>query len=287
MSIHSILALMADHLIEMMAVITLLALYLRFVAYKACATIQSYVKSLSRGVEKSLTKVKRDGDIDDWMKRLFENVEKELPDRGLRIASTSASKERFSEGKRGNINDFVAVKQSLSQNIVGQIDALRNSTRPNFIDLGNRVLTLDMHWQKIFRIISVETLQRVLNMLPSLFIIGGILGTFIGISSALPMIGKIDLGNLDASGPILNEFVGHIAFSMHTSIAGIVFSVIMTLLNTLFPLHVVRKDVQNIMGSIFENLWNDIHKDHISTADAKIIQLLTQMIASTSSKSHT
>ncbi len=278
MSISSILTFGADHLIQLMALVTLLALYLRYAAYQACSKIQSHVKGLSRGVEKALTKVKREGEVETWMKSLFEGVESALPDRGLRMGAQTAAK-RMKEGV-ADVRDFAAIKQSLSQNIVSQTDALRNSSRPNFIDLANRVLVMDMNWQRVFRVISMETLQRVLNILPSLFVIGGILGTFIGISSALPMIGRIDLGNLDASGPILNQFVEHIAFSMNTSIAGISFSVIMTLLNTIFPLHVVRKDVQNLLANVFENLWNDIHKDQISFADRRIIDLLTELTKS-------
>ena len=87
----------------------------------------------------------------------------------------------------------------------------------------------------------------------------GIFGTFIGISMALPKIALIDFSNMEASGQILQEFVLNIAFAMKTSIAGILFSLIMTVLNTLAPVGGLRDKTFKKLSTSFEEIWNAIH----------------------------
>ena len=280
MNLVELLSGFAENLIEFMAFILFLALFLRYMAYRMCASTQTYVKTLSRSIEKNVLKVENHGKIDSWMKELFSVVEKDMPNRGIRFQNKKQAMERFAnKNKQTSIDDFIAVKRSLTYNITQQTDALRIPVHPpDFLELSNRVMAVDPYWNKIYQIIPVSTLQRVLSMLPGLYIIGGIFGTFIGITAALPMIAEIDLSNLDASAPILNQFVGNIAYSMNTSIAGIIFSVIMTLLNTLFPLETVRNDVEENMASIFENLWIQIHKDKLWHGEKEIIAKLEQLV---------
>ena len=280
MNLVELLSGFAEYLIHFMLFILCLALSLRYMAYRMCASTQTYVKTLSRSIEKNVLKVENHGKIDAWMKELFSVVEKDMPNRGIRFQNKKQAMDRFADkNKQTSIDDFIAVKRSLTYNITQQTDALRNPVHPpDFLELSNRVMSIDPYWNKILQIVPVSTLQRVLSMLPGLYIIGGIFGTFIGITAALPMIAEIDLNNLDASAPILNAFVGNIAYSMNTSIAGIIFSVIMTLLNTIFPLENVRNDVEENMASIFENLWIQIHKDKLGHGEKEIIAKLEQLV---------
>ena len=126
-------------------------------------------------------------------------------------------------------------------------------------------------------VIPADTLTRFLNILPGLFIVGGIFGTFIGITSALPKIAAIDLSELDKATPILTAFVSDVAYSMNTSIAGICYSVILTLLNTIFPITTLRNDVKKNMERTFEFMWYYIHGDKISNGDRQIISLLEKL----------
>ena len=72
---------------------------------------------------------------------------------------------------------------------------------------------------------------------------------------ALPEIAQIDFNKLDESSEILSRFVQNVTFAMQTSIAGIMFSLILTFLNTLFPVQGVRDDIIKKMGETFEMLW--------------------------------
>jgi hypothetical protein len=101
----------------------------------------------------------------------------------------------------------------------------------------------------------------LIDILPGLFVVFGIFGTFIGISMALPEIAKIDFNNLDASGEILTQFVKSVTYAMQTSIAGIMFSLVTTFLNTIAPVTGMRKKTHKKIANCFENVWHAVHGD--------------------------
>ena len=123
----------------------------------------------------------------------------------------------------------------------------------------------------------MDSLSRGLDILPNLFIVFGIFGTFIGITSALPLIATIDLNNLSAATPILNNFVAGVAYSMNTSIAGIVYSVIMTIITALFPLGTTRTEVVKNLERSLEMVWYRIHGDQLSKGEEANLKGLKQI----------
>lgn len=76
---------------------------------------------------------------------------------------------------------------------------------------------------------------------------------------ALPKIALIDFTNIDSSGKVLSEFVLNISFAMKTSIAGILFSLIMTVLNTMAPVSGLRDKTFKKLSTSFEEIWNVLH----------------------------
>ena len=48
----------------------------------------------------------------------------------------------------------------------------------------------------------------------------------------------------------------------------------MTILNTTFPIHTQRVDVEISVQRCLELIWNRIHGDKLSYADSRIIELL-------------
>ncbi len=76
---------------------------------------------------------------------------------------------------------------------------------------------------------------------------------------ALPKIAQMDFNNLEASGEILTSFVLSVTYAMKTSIAGILFSVVMTLLNTIAPVTGMRNRTYKKISNCFENIWYSIH----------------------------
>ncbi len=103
---------------------------------------------------------------------------------------------------------------------------------PKFLELTKNVLQNNPCFNRIFGIIPMSGLNDLLNILPNLFIVGGIFGTFLGIMKALPELGGMDLSDAENSKMIMDTFLLKISFSMSTSIMGIVLSVSMTFINT-------------------------------------------------------
>ena len=99
-------------------------------------------------------------------------------------------------------------------------------------------------------------LNDVLNILPGLFIIGGIFGTFLGIMQALPSLGGMDLENPEQTKQTMDYFLSAIAFSMNTSIFGIVLSVTLTIFNTLVSPDKLFVSIVERYENSLDNLWN-------------------------------
>ena len=117
----------------------------------------------------------------------------------------------------------------------------------------------------------VDGVTRMIDMLPGLFIVLGVFGTFIGISMALPEIAAINFDDLEASEQTINNFVLNVTYAMKTSIAGIFFSLILTVLNTIYPIKETRVRVFKKVESSLQMLWYHIQKDVNSEKDQKFV----------------
>jgi hypothetical protein len=62
-------------------------------------------------------------------------------------------------------------------------------------------------------------------LLPGLFVIGGILGTFFGIVNGLPKLAEMKLDDITTTKNIMDNFLTEISGAMISSITGIIFSV--------------------------------------------------------------
>ena len=75
------------------------------------------------------------------------------------------------------------------------------------------------------------------------------------------MPAKMDFANLEESGKSLSQFVVNVTFAMKTSIAGIFFSIILTILNTIFPIEVTRDRTFDKVETVFQTLWYHLNTD--------------------------
>ena len=277
MGILKVFSLFSDHLIEIMGFGLMVALVFRYYVFKAGQRDQTYFKTFSRGVEKHLEsedKTQAVTNIEAWLSDFLGKVTASLPERNVRSLNSQRSDSgSFRHQEKETFAEFADGKKSLSNAIRQQIDVLKSPFPPNFSELTVRILDQDKQWNTIAGI-PVDTLTRTLDILPGLFVIGGIFGTFIGVANGLPKIGAIDINKINESGPILAEFVQSVSFSMHTSIAGILYSVIMTMLNTIYPIQTSRQDVQKNLERCLEFVWHRLHGEKVTIAEAKIIEVL-------------
>ena len=128
--------------------------------------------------------------------------------------------------------------------------------RPRFVELTKNVFENNPYFKKVGGVLPVQVTHDVLTILPGIFIIGGIFGTFLGIMSALPELGNMKLEDVEGAKIIMDNFLKSIAFSMSTSIIGIIVSVSMTFVNTLLdPEKLFIKTVNKFENSM-ELLWD-------------------------------
>ncbi|MBL6989897.1 MAG: hypothetical protein ISR65_08965 [Bacteriovoracaceae bacterium] len=128
--------------------------------------------------------------------------------------------------------------------------------RPRLLDISKNVFQNNPCFRKVFGLIPVGPVSDVLNVLPGMFIIGGIFGTFLGIMKALPELGGMDLNDVEGTKMIMDNFLLKISFSMSTSIIGIVLSVSMTLVNTLTSHEKLFVSIVERFENTLDTLWN-------------------------------
>ena len=181
-----------------------------------------------------------------------------------------------------------------------QIKHLRSEgNSPKIHEISKTVFERNPAFNKVFGVIPAVTVNDILNIMPGMFIIGGIFGTFVGIMKALPTLSTMDLTDVEGTKLIMDQFLLKISFSMSTSIVGIVLSVSMRFVNTLLsPEKTFIRTVDHFENSL-DRLWNmsdnntvpsddqrfDEHKDSIEAlAEESVKRELSRMNNKTKEK---
>ncbi|MFK7828002.1 MAG: hypothetical protein AB8G05_27885 [Oligoflexales bacterium] len=127
---------------------------------------------------------------------------------------------------------------------------------PKLLQISKTVFENNPSFKKLFGIIPTATLNDFLGILPGIFIIGGIFGTFLGIMKALPELGGMDLSDVEGSKTIMDDFLLKISFSMTTSIVGIMLSVALNIFNTFTSPDKIFINIINRFENSLDILWN-------------------------------
>jgi len=261
-----ILDFFSNYLIEVMGILLVFGLFFRAASYRLSKREDAYFSSFISEVEKVLSSMSNkendSKDVETFLDDILRHVAEKLPTRSVRYGKFDKKKEKSSIARNRNVvslRDFVHGEKSLFHSIKGESSIFKSKFPPNFEDLTERILEKDPNWNKILKFFPIGPISRLNDILPGLFVVFGIFGTFIGISMALPKIAQIDFTNIDSSGQVLSEFVLNIAFAMKTSIAGILFSLIMTVLNTMAPVSGLRDKTFKKLSTSFEEIWNVLH----------------------------
>jgi hypothetical protein len=279
-----VLSFFSNYLIEFMGACLSLGLVFRYGAYTASKNDSAYYSTFTRELELNVEKDKEEdtavGDVDHYIAETLGKVSKRLPDRSVRFGGKKEKNEEVKEDdakKVLSLRDYVSGKQGLITNIQAESSVFHHQTAPNFTELTHRIMSQDPNWTKIMKHFSIDGVSRMIDILPGLFIVLGVFGTFIGISMALPEIAKIDFNDLDASAITLNNFVLSVTYAMKTSIAGIFFSLVLTVLNTLYPIKQTRARVFKKVETALQTLWYHIQQDQIKdkTQEAMMEKLIS------------
>jgi len=266
--IEFLLSNLGVYLIEFMTLMLVTALVLRWISYRHSKKDEVYFSHFTREINATIEEDKTKGvkhqDIDIYLNNILNRVHQKLPERNLR-------KDLQGRGKNSEVSlrDYLGSKHAMIVSIQNESNVFTSSVPPDFSQLTERVMNDDEHWSKILGGVPIDGVSRTLDILPTLFIILGVFGTFIGISLALPEIAKIDFANLETSGKTLTDFVINVTFAMKTSVAGIFFSIILTLLNTIFPIDATREKTFEKVENSLQTLWYHLHTEQSKSAAEK------------------
>ncbi|MCP4433647.1 MAG: hypothetical protein GY806_21925 [Gammaproteobacteria bacterium] len=141
--------------------------------------------------------------------------------------------------------------------------------QPNFIEISNNVFSANPVFNRVFGLFSMSRSNEILNILPGIFIVAGIFGTFLGIMKALPELTGMDITNAEASKAVIDSFLIKISFALSTSILGIVLSILMSFLNTLLSPESTYMEIVDSFKSATEILWNKSEHNEVNPADSQ------------------
>ena len=139
---------------------------------------------------------------------------------------------------------------------------------PNFQEISNNVFSSNPVFNRVFGLISISRTNEILNILPGIFIVAGIFGTFLGIMKALPELTGMDITNAVASKAVIDSFLIKISFALTTSILGIILSISMSFLNSLLSPENTYMEIIDSFKSATDILWNKCENNDLDTSTA-------------------
>jgi Flp pilus assembly protein protease CpaA len=137
---------------------------------------------------------------------------------------------------------------------------------PDFRNISRFVYGSNPYFNKLWGVVPVGLMNNIFSRLPSLFIIGGIFGTFLGISNGLPALKEIDPGDIIAAQATLADFLQSMTFAMYSSVVGIFLSVCFTILNAFTSLESIYLGSVDRYTQSLELIWKDTNSSNYQAA---------------------
>lgn len=119
-------------------------------------------------------------------------------------------------------------------------------------------------FNKLFGVIPIGGMNDLITILPGLFVVAGILGTFLGIKGGLVQLGGMDLSDVEGTKTIMDSFLHEISFAMASSIVGIAFSLTLHIFNTTFSPERVFVSLVDRFESAMDLLWYRSENNEVS-----------------------
>lgn len=144
----------------------------------------------------------------------------------------------------------------LVKDILKQLKFLRwTNETPKLIHITRATLHHNPNFNKVFGIIPITALNDMLNILPGLFVVAGILGTFLGIKGGLGSLGGMNLADIEQTKSIMDAFLHEIAYAMASSIVGISFSLMLHVWNVSFSPERAYVSMVDRFENALDQLW--------------------------------
>ena len=137
------------------------------------------------------------------------------------------------------------------QNLRGEGDEA-----PELTGITKNLFRNNQWFKKVIGLFSSEMFNEILLVLPGLFIIGGIFGTFLGIMQNLPELSGMDLADVEGSKKIMDKFLLAMSYAMIKSIIGIILSVSMTIMNGMLNVENIDDGTVNRFENCLTLIWH-------------------------------
>lgn len=145
----------------------------------------------------------------------------------------------------------------LVKDILKQVKFLRwTEDNPKLLNITKATLHHNPCFNKIFGVIPMSAMNDLVAIMPGLFVVAGILGTFIGIAGGLAELGGgMSLDNLENTKNIMDRFLHEISYAMKSSIVGIIFSLLSHVANTILSPERSYVSMVDRFESALDLLW--------------------------------
>lgn len=132
----------------------------------------------------------------------------------------------------------------------------RNGRQPQMIEVSKLVFNTNPAFSRVLGIVPSATINSLLDLLPGLFIICGIFGTFIGIMHALPQLSGMDLSDGEKTKTVMDGYLTQVAYSLSASIFGILLSVLTNVYQNFCDPEGLFISIVDRYSSALTVLWN-------------------------------
>lgn len=151
------------------------------------------------------------------------------------------------------------VKQGCSwlvKDILKQLKFLKwTDETPKLLHITKATFHHNPCFNRVFGVFPISGLNDVVTILPGLFVVAGILGTFMGIAKGLPELGGMNLQDMDNTKNVMDRFLFEISYAMSSSISGITFSLLLNFINVIFSPDRVFVSMIDRFESSMDLLW--------------------------------
>jgi hypothetical protein len=275
--LYSVISFTANNLITMMLVGFALALVFRILIYIMVKREAWFVREFEKRVYRVLPALSNHSDLS-----FFHVIKNTLQKTYHEIFELRRRYGRRHPDQIMSVNDRVFMIQEGTARVI--MDFLRHARylekhhdHPKFVEIAKSVFENNPVFGRLFGLFSLNLLNNVMNILPGLFVIGGIFGTFLGIMEGLPSLGGMDVTDSEASKQVMDAFLTKISFAMNTSIVGIMLSVLMNVVNTVLAPENFYYSIITRFTAAIEILWNKADHNMISAQDAHFVEARDRM----------
>lgn len=159
-----------------------------------------------------------------------------------------------------SMNDRIfLVKQGCAWMVKDMLKQLKylkwSKETPKLLHITKATLHHNPCFNRLFGIIPMGGLNELISILPGLFVVAGVLGTFLGIKSGLVALGGMDLQDLEGTKNVMDSFLHEIGFAMTSSVVGIIFSLSLHIINTTFSPDRAFVSLVDRFESTMDLLW--------------------------------